>query len=77
MNDSKEVCIQCGKNSCVKDTFLCSKCFEDESMFYNPRFELINDKKLLNPINLEKFNNAPYYIKRFFIQELITLGKMI
>ncbi|MFX1392577.1 MAG: hypothetical protein ACFFAH_03290 [Promethearchaeota archaeon] len=74
---SKEGCIQCGKTPCIKDTFLCSECFKQDRLFFEPRFELVNEKKLLDPDNLKKFNKSPYYLKRHVIAESIKAGKMI
>lgn len=73
----KENCVECGKNPCIKDTFLCPDCFKKDELFFLPRFELVNEKKLLNPDNLKKFNNSPYYLKRHLIAESIKAGKII
>ncbi len=62
---------KCGEN------FLCSTCYEKDQMFFETRFEVINEKELLKPKKLKAFNKSPYYKKRHFITELIRNGVMI
>ena len=74
----EEQCLDCQEvKKIVKDTFVCKNCYNKEIGFFKARFDLINEKKILNPENLNKFNNSPYYNKRYFVQELIKSGKII
>ena len=72
-----EKCIQCEESPCIKGTFLCKKCYQNEHWFFETRFELINKNKMLKEENLKKFNELSYYKKRLIVQEAVFNGKMI
>ena len=74
---SKEKCVECGEKRSKSKTLLCSTCYEKDRMFFETRFEVINEKELLEPKKLKAFNKSPYYEKRHFIAELIRNGVMI
>lgn len=75
-NTNEEKCLECSIKHVNKHTFLCNKCYHDE-LFFLPRFDLINQKKLLSEDRLKRFNDAPYYLKRFLVQECIKKGVMV
>ncbi len=64
---SKEICLECGEKPSGRK----------KKIFFEPRFDLINEKNLLNSEKLKQFNKFPYYKKRHFIAELIKKGIMI